>query len=99
MLKIDRSFVATLDECHNVAIVHAVTNLGHALNAEVLAEGVETAEQLRRARDAGCDLVQGYFVGLPMEARHLAAHLAQCARETAQSSFSIADKSRLPCRP
>jgi diguanylate cyclase (GGDEF)-like protein/PAS domain S-box-containing protein len=70
-LKIDRSFVSHLDKPNNMAIVRAVTSLGRALNAEVLAEGVETASQLAQVREAGCDLVQGYFTGRPMDAREL----------------------------
>ncbi len=69
-LKIDRSFVAGLEDPNNFAIVRAVVSLGRSLNLEVLAEGVETAEQLERVRLAGCDSVQGYFTGYPMDARH-----------------------------
>jgi EAL domain-containing protein (putative c-di-GMP-specific phosphodiesterase class I) len=74
-LKIDRSFVSHLDKPNNMAIVRAVTSLGRALNAEVLAEGVETAYQLAQVREAGCDLVQGYFTGRPMDAKQLERHL------------------------
>jgi diguanylate cyclase (GGDEF)-like protein/PAS domain S-box-containing protein len=65
-LKIDRSFVSNLNSGSNMAIVAAVIGLGHALGVEVLAEGVETAEQLAQLRDAGCGSVQGYFTGAPM---------------------------------
>jgi diguanylate cyclase (GGDEF)-like protein len=69
-LKIDRSFVSGLEDPNNFAIVRAVVSLGRSLNLEVLAEGVETAEQLERVRLAGCDSVQGYFTGYPMDVRH-----------------------------
>jgi diguanylate cyclase (GGDEF)-like protein len=78
-LKIDRSFVAGLCEPNNMAIIRAVVSLGQALHAEVLAEGVETAEQLELVRDAGCALVQGYFISAPMAAEHLEDYLQRHA--------------------
>jgi diguanylate cyclase (GGDEF)-like protein/PAS domain S-box-containing protein len=74
-LKIDRSFVGNLDGGNNMAIVIAVIGLGQALGVEVLAEGVETAEQLAQLRNAGCGLVQGYFTGRPMAATALERYL------------------------
>ncbi len=67
-LKIDRSFIETLDEANSMAIVRAVVGLGRSLRIEVVAEGVETARQLEQVRAAGCDAVQGYFTGHPMSA-------------------------------
>ena len=67
-LKIDRSFIETLDEANSMAIVRAVVGLGRSLRIEVVAEGVETARQLEQIRAAGCDAVQGYFTGHPMSA-------------------------------
>ncbi|MDE2005543.1 MAG: EAL domain-containing protein [Rhodospirillales bacterium] len=67
-LKIDKSFIDTLDVSNNLAIVRAIVGLGRALRIEVVAEGVETARQLDLIRGAGCDVVQGYFTGRPMAA-------------------------------
>ncbi len=67
-LKIDKSFVETLDEPNSMAIVRAVVGLGRALRIEVVAEGVETANQLDQVRAIGCDAVQGYFTGYPVDA-------------------------------
>jgi diguanylate cyclase (GGDEF)-like protein/PAS domain S-box-containing protein len=68
-LKIDRSFVGDLtDTSKDTAIVRAIVALGHALKLEVLAEGVETADQLRRLRHEGCDSAQGYHFARPMPA-------------------------------
>ena len=78
-LKIDRSFVTGLEEPNNVAIVRAVVSLGRALNMEVLAEGVETGYQLEQVRLAGCDTVQGYYTGYPMDARRFEAFLRAAA--------------------
>ena len=60
-LKIDKSFVS--DVCrdpHDTAIVRAIINLGHALDLTVIAEGVETKEQLQYLSALECDVVQGF---------------------------------------
>jgi diguanylate cyclase (GGDEF)-like protein/PAS domain S-box-containing protein len=67
-LKIDRSFVAKLGvTLESVAITRAVIQLGHALGIEVVAEGVETPEQLDFLIQEGCDLTQGFLLGRPLE--------------------------------
>jgi len=61
-LKIDKSFVS--DVCkdpHDTAIVRAIINLGHALDVTVIAEGVETKEQLQYLSALECDAVQGFL--------------------------------------
>jgi EAL domain-containing protein (putative c-di-GMP-specific phosphodiesterase class I) len=65
-IKIDRAFVMYLG-CNpqSAAIVRAVIGLGHGLDVSILAEGVETSEQLGFLADEGCDAVQGYFIGRP----------------------------------
>ena len=65
-LKIDRSFVAGLGtSTADDAIVAATIDMAHALNMVVAAEGVETAAQLDRLVELGCDLAQGYHVAMP----------------------------------
>lgn len=66
-LKIDRSFIEALRENpEDTAIVSGVTTLAHALGMRVIAEGVETAEQLARLRGLGCDLAQGNYFSKPL---------------------------------
>ncbi|MBB3021074.1 diguanylate cyclase (GGDEF)-like protein/PAS domain S-box-containing protein [Microvirga lupini] len=68
-LKIDRSFVQGLEsDAGDAAIVKAVLSLGHNLDIEVVAEGVETAFQSSLLQRMSCDLVQGYHFGRPMPA-------------------------------
>lgn len=67
MLKIDRSFVAGLvDNPEDAAIVDAVVKLGHSFGLVIVAEGVETAEQLSLLCNLECDMAQGYFWGRPL---------------------------------
>ena len=64
-VKIDRSFVAGLEEKVDSEIVRSVIRLGAAIGIDVVAEGVETEEQLARLAALGCPLVQGYHVARP----------------------------------
>jgi diguanylate cyclase (GGDEF)-like protein/PAS domain S-box-containing protein len=76
-LKIDRSFVMGLHEQpQNVEIVRAVLNLAHSLNRKVIAEGVETAEQLATLRRLGVPYGQGYLLSRPLRAEQVLELLA-----------------------
>jgi diguanylate cyclase (GGDEF)-like protein len=67
-LKIDQSFVERLTESEtNSRVVQAIVGLGKAMGLDVVAEGVETEQQLLMVTRYGCDLAQGYFIGRPME--------------------------------
>ncbi len=66
-LKIDRVFVRDLpDDIEDAAITRAIIALGHSLNLNVLAEGVETPEQKAFLMSQGCDMQQGYLLAKPM---------------------------------
>ncbi len=66
-IKIDRDFVINLGRNpQSAAIVRAVIGLGHGLEMSMVAEGVETEQQLGFLADQGCDAVQGYLIGRPL---------------------------------
>ena len=67
VIKIDRSFIADfLQDSSDAAIVSAIIAMSHSLDIRVVAEGVETEEQLRFLQDLHCDEVQGYLLSRPV---------------------------------
>ena len=77
-LKIDRSFVRDLAEDESdAAIARAIISMGHAMGLRVVAEGVETAEQMAILAAAGCDAVQGFLFSRPVPAAQAAELLRQ----------------------
>jgi len=79
-LKIDRSFVQHIgdqDECDNGILAQAIISLGHSLNLTVIAEGVETGEQLQFLKAHQCDEVQGFYFCKPTVAGEFAKMLAE----------------------
>ena len=82
LLKIDKSFVGGMESREeNRKLVHAMINLAHNLKLEVVAEGVETPEQLALLRDFGCDQVQGYFISKPLPLAELVDYLTFGAQQ------------------
>jgi diguanylate cyclase (GGDEF)-like protein len=68
-VKIDRSFISDLEnDDDSKSITTAIIQMSHSLGLHVLAEGVETEEQLNYLQDEKCDYVQGYYTGRPMPA-------------------------------
>ncbi len=66
-LKIDRSFVMEMTDDGQVRmIVRSILNLAHGLGLDVVAEGIETAEQFEALRELACPSIQGYWTGRPM---------------------------------
>jgi diguanylate cyclase (GGDEF)-like protein/PAS domain S-box-containing protein len=81
VLKIDRSFVSDVTRNPgDAAITTAIIVLGHVLNLQVVAEGVETEGQLEFLQTQQCDLVQGYLLSRPIPAGQLEALLRQNAK-------------------
>jgi diguanylate cyclase (GGDEF)-like protein len=77
-LKIDRSFIAGLGEDPgDEAIVSGTIGLAHALDLRVVAEGVETADQLAKLKELGCDLAQGYYLAEPSTGERMSALLTE----------------------
>ncbi len=75
-LKVDRSFVMRMGEGdENSAIVKTIIALAHNLKMDVIAEGVETPEQLAKLRSLGCECGQGYFFAKPLPAEQIEALL------------------------
>ncbi|MGI8650828.1 MAG: putative bifunctional diguanylate cyclase/phosphodiesterase [Rubrobacter sp.] len=66
-LKVDRSFISRLAPGDESEIVQTIVTLAHNLGLDVVAEGIETEQQLARLRDMGCDFGQGYLFARPMD--------------------------------
>ncbi|MDV6375178.1 putative bifunctional diguanylate cyclase/phosphodiesterase [Deinococcus arenicola] len=79
-IKIDRSFIDDLASPRRapqyaVALITAIVSIARTLDLQVVAEGVETQEQMEAVRGFGCDFAQGYFFARPLDAQHLAGLL------------------------
>jgi diguanylate cyclase (GGDEF)-like protein len=84
-IKIDRAFVMNLGRNpQSAAIVRAVIGLGHGLEMSIVAEGVETQEQLSFLAEQGCDAVQGYFIGKPLPIAQYDALVGRAVGNTAE---------------
>lgn len=80
IVKIDRSFVDRVTTSpRDLALVRAIVGLAHSLHMITVAEGVETAAQVRRLSSVGCDQAQGYAFGRPLDAAVAAELMAQQA--------------------
>ena len=66
ILKIDRAFIAELDTVEGQSLMKLLVEAAHTLDLGVVAEGVETLQQLQRLEQLHCDEVQGYYLGRPM---------------------------------
>ncbi|HYX40521.1 MAG TPA: EAL domain-containing protein, partial [Pyrinomonadaceae bacterium] len=77
-LKIDRSFISQMHSTENAEIVRTIITLARSLEMDVVAEGVETGEQLAQLRALGCDYAQGFYFSRPLpaaDASQLITHL------------------------
>lgn len=72
-VKIDRSFINGMSDARDRTLVDLVIRIGHVLGVDVVAEGVETEEQLQDLRSLGCELAQGYLLGRPIPAGQIVA--------------------------
>jgi diguanylate cyclase (GGDEF)-like protein len=83
-IKIDRTFVSGMKETGNTEIIRAIVSMASGLDMNVTAEGIETADQVRRLQDLACEFGQGYYFHRPLSARDAGAMLS-APRASAQS--------------
>jgi EAL domain-containing protein (putative c-di-GMP-specific phosphodiesterase class I) len=75
-LKIDKEFIGDLThDPEDEAITSTVITMARSLGLTVVAEGVETVDQMRFLREHGCDEIQGYWLARPLEAQHCFAFI------------------------
>lgn len=75
ILKIDRTFITDIQQKQNDTIVQAIIQMGKTLKLEVIAEGVETQQQLDFLTQHGCQFIQGYFITKPLNGKAMQAFL------------------------
>lgn len=93
-LKIDQSFVRDIErDADDRAIASAVITMGHSLGMQVIAEGVETQQQLAILREMNCDEIQGYLLGKPMEAGEMTTLIKKKMNEGVITSVLFEQKS------
>lgn len=79
VLKVDRAFTADLEKTKEGTVFFtAIITMAHALGMRVVAEGVETAEQVRRLKSLDCDEIQGYFISVPLPPGETQPILPKC---------------------
>ena len=77
-LKIDRSFINQIeDNKNNAKLTETMIKMAHSLDMQVIAEGVESQEQLDFLNHNHCDLVQGFFFSKPLEAKDLIVQIKE----------------------
>jgi len=74
-LKIDRTFISNIGSTNDGVIAQTIINLAHNIGTNVLAEGVETVEQLKFLEKNGCDFYQGFYHSKPLPESEFAAFL------------------------
>ena len=80
-IKIDKSFVQSLDQPDALVIVSSIVSLGRKLSMQTTAEGVETEPQLKAAIELGCAEVQGYLFSKPVPASQIQSLLDKFHRK------------------
>jgi EAL domain-containing protein (putative c-di-GMP-specific phosphodiesterase class I) len=93
-LKIDRSFISGLGvDSKDASIVIAIISMAKSLNLKVIAEGVETEEQMSFLRQHQCDEIQGYYLSRPIAADEVAGKIRRLSASTQKLSVSPANSS------
>lgn len=87
IIKIDRSFINKINgDNENTEIVRAILNLAHELNLSVIAEGIETENQLNTLKRFNCEFGQGFLLSEPMDSRRLESWLSLNAKQITLSN-------------
>jgi EAL domain-containing protein (putative c-di-GMP-specific phosphodiesterase class I) len=95
-LKIDRSFVVDMQpDSDNETITAAIIAMADALKLEVVAEGVETREQVQLLQRRGCQLMQGYYFSRPLAAVHMTALLAEQRKQGPRPEWQFSDAGKV----
>jgi diguanylate cyclase (GGDEF)-like protein len=95
-LKIDRSFVTDmLPDSDNETITAAIIAMAEALKLEVIAEGVETREQVQLLQRRGCHLMQGYYFSRPLPATQMTALLGEVTRNGPRPDWRVSDVAKV----
>jgi EAL domain-containing protein (putative c-di-GMP-specific phosphodiesterase class I) len=82
-LKIDKSFVDNITNNKiDYSLLHTIISLGKQLNINVVAEGIETQEQLAILKNARCDVLQGYYFSKPMKIADLEIYIKNNSQRT-----------------
>jgi EAL domain-containing protein (putative c-di-GMP-specific phosphodiesterase class I) len=90
-IKIDQSFIGELGRnVHSAAIVQTILSLGHGLKLPVIAEGVETKQQLAFLAGEGCAQIQGYLIGRPQPIACYRGVVSGVGQESGQDSGRVA---------
>jgi len=90
VLKIDKSFIDEMENTRDYGLVASIVSMGRILGMRIVAEGVETDEQLRQLRQIGCDFVQGYYFSRPLPAAEFHDFVRhQALQSLAEDSWSI----------
>lgn len=74
-LKIDKHFIQNMHIKNQTAIINAILAMGHAMNLTIVAEGIETQQQLDYLKEKNCDIAQGYLFSRPLHATDATAYL------------------------
>lgn len=82
-LKLDKSLLAEYHQNHDLKMLSGIIHMSHDMGLEVVAEGVETEEEVHLLRDLSCDYIQGYYYGRPMSPENAAEYM-----EIAENKFS-----------
>lgn len=86
-MKIDQSFVkGMLDNVHDSSIVSAVLAMANSMKLRVIAEGVETKEQLEYLQNSNCDEAQGYYLSRPVPGAAIAGLFSEFNRSEQKRS-------------